>query len=188
MKQTEMEADASVSQASSDVNSDVTSAEESSKAAESSATSKLNDIENTAQAAEQSAQSSTQANEAKNAQTDQLNGKFLEEIENRGATEAGEAEQERDKEITTIEGNIEALKAENTAAFAGVQSSLENAQSTADRDEADILQAEQDLWFLANETQSHLGEFMNVSGTEIETFQARLQDEKDSLTKTVAYL
>ena len=74
-----------------------------------------------------------------------------------------------------IQGDIEALKAENTAAFAGVQSSLENAQATADRDEADILQAEGDLWFLANETMGHLGEFMNVSGTQIETFQARLK-------------
>jgi hypothetical protein len=168
--------------------SDVAAAEEQSRGAEGAATSKLNDIENTAQASEQAAQANTAAAEAKNGQTDQLNGKFLEEIENKGASSAGDADQEREKEITTVEGNIEALKAENTAAFAGVQSSLENAQATSDRDEADILQAEQDLWFLANETSGHLQEFMNVSGTQIETFHARLQDEKDSLQKSMAYL
>jgi len=188
MRQAELEADSAVGQESKLVNAEVSGAEDQSRYAESEATSKLNEIENAANSQEQAASTNMQADEARNAQTNALNARFISEMSNNVKNGADASQQQRDQQITVIQGDIEALKAENTAAFAGVQSSLENAQATADRDEADILQAEGDLWFLANETMGHLGEFMNVSGTQIETFQARLKDEKDSLAKSMGYL
>merc|ERR1719379_2672236 len=75
MKQTEMAADASVSEASQDVLSDVGAAEEQSREADSRASANLNDAMTQAQGAAEAAQNELQANQGKNEQNSELSNK-----------------------------------------------------------------------------------------------------------------